>query len=214
LQEELNRAYKLCKRAAKGKACWSDVYALPNIANKNKHYMRLEFVAQSKEALELLVEWGEVCLPMMLTRFESDLPNLQVRAWSQHVLVKHESYAFACSMFIGLRFPHPEAGDKHQVDLRIPVVNFLEMMDRWPYKEHFKGQYDTKLQHVRRQELQQWWETYVGDESLEQKHLSDSQSDENMDRNGSQGLPQQHMLSSSRWSDSIDDYTDMCVECY
>jgi len=229
LQDELQRAYKLCKRVSKNQACWSDVYALPSIADKNKHYMRLEFVAHTKEALDLLLEWGEVCLPTLLTSFETEMPTVRVRAFSHRVMVQHESYAFACSMFIGLRFAHP-AGEQRQVDLRIPVVSFLEMLDKWPYKEVFAGQYDTTLQHLRRHELQEWWERHAprvsleqisdsqSDEngSMEQKQLccpvlSDSQSDENADGDDSQG--RRIRFTFPRWSDSIDE-EGTCVECY
>jgi hypothetical protein len=211
LQEELRRAYKLSKMVDKGKACWSDLYASPSIANKNKHYIRLEFLAQSKEALELLVEWGEVCLPTLLTKFESELPNVQVRAWSQRIMVRHERYAFSCNMFIGLRFARPEPGVQQQVDLRIPVVNFLEMLDKWPCKEYFVGQYDTTLQHLRRSELQEWWQAAVSDGSLEGKFAEDMYfSDELADGESSRTS----QLFASRWSDSIDEYTNMCVECH
>lgn len=229
LQEELQRAYKLCKRVTQGKASWSDVYALPSIANKNKHYMRLEFAAQTKEALDLLVEWGEVCLPTLLTTIEKTLPNIQARPWSHRMMVTtdNENNAFACSMFIGLRF---NKGVQQQVDMRIPVVSFLEMLDKWPCKEHFAGQYDTTLQHLRRHELQQWWERHAprvsleqisdsqSDEngSMEQKQLccpvlSDSQSDENADGDDSQG--RRIRFTFPRWSDTIDE-DGSCVECY
>lgn len=213
LQQELLRAYKLCKRVAKGQACWSDVYASPSIAQKNKHYMRLEFVAQSKEVLDLLVEWAQVCLPTLLTKFETELKDVQVRAWPQRIMIQHESYPFACSMFIGLRFTNTklEEGEQQKIDLRIPVVSFLDMLDRWPYKEYFAGQYDATLQHLRRHELQEWWETYVGNSSLDQKQMSDSQSDENCDKDSQGTTCSTKFL--PRWSDSIDD-EGLCVECY
>lgn len=216
LQEELRRAYKLSKMVDKGKACWSDLYASPSIANKHKHYIRVEFLAQTKECLDLLVEWGEVCLPIMLEKFEVELPKVQVRAWSQRVTVKHETYAFSCSMFIGLRFPHLEPGVQQQVDLRVPVVNFLEMLGKWQWKDYFVGQYDTTLQHFRRSELQQWWESAVGDGSLEQNQFfADEEglylSDEFADGQARQAASQMLAL---KWSDTVDEYTEMCVECY
>jgi hypothetical protein len=207
LQEELQRAYKICKKIAKNQACWSDLYALPSISKKRKHYLRLEFVAETQEALNLLVEWAEVCLPVLLTKFEMDLPHVQITSWSHCVHFQHETYAFACSMFIGLRFAHRNGDEKQDtIDLRIPIVSFLEMMDKWPHKEAFAGQYDTGLQHLRRHELQQWCDKYA----VEQKQLSDSQSDENMD---SKEPPEQTRLSLQRWSDGLDEFTGMCVEC-
>lgn len=210
LQEELQRAYKLSKRIAKGDVCWSDVYAMPNIAQKHKHYMRLEFVAQTKQALDLLVEWGQISLPTLLNKFESELPHVQTRVWSQPMPVQHESYAFACSIIIGLRFTRTEASKQLEFDLRVPTVGFLEMLDIWPYKDYFAGQYDLTVQHIRRHELQQWWKTYVGDSSLAPKQLSDSQSDENCDGTDYTGQVQ---LALPRWSDSIDE-NGMCIECY
>lgn len=214
LQEELRRAYKLSKLVNKGKACWSDLYVLPSIANKSKHYIRMEFLAQTKEALDFLVEWGEVCLPTLLTKLDSELPTVKVRAYSQHVIVQHEKYAFSCNMFIGIRFSQSEPGVQQQVDLRVPVVNFLEMLDKWPCKESFAGQYDFTLQHLRRSELQQWWDTAVGDGPLEQNNLLAEElclSDEIAEGEDSQASAQ---LLASRWSDSIDDCTNRCIECH
>lgn len=212
LQEELRRAYKLSKKMAKGQASWSDLYALPSVASKSKHYIRVEFLASSKEALDLLVEWGEACLPTLLTDFEQNFPNVQIRPWSQHVMAQHEVYAFSCNIFIGLRFPRPEAGVQQQIDLRVPVSNFLELLDRWPHKEYFAGQYDTMMQHLKRHELAQWWEACAGDSSLQKMQLSDSQSEEGVDSNSSQAQSSQSSL--PRWSDGIDEHTGIIVECY
>lgn len=211
LQEEIRRAYKLCKLVDKGKACWSDLYAPPSIANKHKHYIRLEFVAQTEEALELLVEWGEVCLPTLLDKFETDLPNVKVRVWSQHIASPHESYAFACNLFMGLHFAQKEAGAQQQVDLRIPMVGFLEMLDKWPYKEPFAGQYDITLQHLRRAELQQWWVDSINEGSSIQNRAA-VQSDESDDFTP-RASRESAQLNAWRWSDSVDEYTNMCVEC-
>lgn len=220
LQVELKRAYKICKRIGKGQSCWSDLYALPSISNKRKHYLRLEFVAQTQAALELLVEWGEVCLPVLLAKFEQELPNVQATAWSHQVAFQHESYAFACSMFIGLRFTHGKDQSQQTIDLRIPTVGFLEMMDMWPHKEHFAGQYDTMLQHMRREELQQWCEL-CSDKYEERKQLSNKDSDSQSDATTeSKEYPEQvnyigpAQFSLQRWSDGIDDYTGICGECY
>lgn len=212
LQEELRRAYKLSKMVDKGKARWSDLYALPNIANKHKHYICLGFLAQTKEALELLVEWGEVCLPTLLDKFETDLPNVQVRVWSQRITVQHKTYAFACNLFMGLHFVNKEAGGQQQVDLRIPVVTFLEMADKWPFKEQFAGQYDITMQHIRRAELQQWWQESIGDAVSIQNCAAveeGNESDELTPRASGEGA----QINAWRWSDSLDDDTNTCVVC-
>eukprot|EP00746_Dinoflagellata_sp_MGD_P158179 gnl/MRDRNA2_/MRDRNA2_86412_c0_seq1.p1 gnl/MRDRNA2_/MRDRNA2_86412_c0~~gnl/MRDRNA2_/MRDRNA2_86412_c0_seq1.p1 ORF type:complete len:617 (-),score=136.15 gnl/MRDRNA2_/MRDRNA2_86412_c0_seq1:324-2174(-) len=180
LQEELRRAYKICKKIVKSRGCWSELYALPNISRKRKHYLRLEFAAQTQQALNLLVEWGqEVCITALLAKFEKELPQVQVTAWSHWVACQHDNYSFACTMIIGLRFMREKGQPQQTIDLRIPVLSFLEMMDKWPYKEKFAGQYDTMLQHLRQPELQQWLELRSV-KDLASKELCDS-NEENMD---------------------------------
>merc|ERR1719265_1051691 len=111
---------------------------------------------------------------------------MQVTAWSHHVGFQHDSYKFACSMFIGLGFNHDKDGSQQTIDLRIPAVGFLEMMDKWPHKDYFAGQYDTTLKHLRRDELQQWCDA-CGDKFVEPKHLSDDSPNEIMDSKESPG---------------------------
>jgi poly(A) polymerase Pap1 len=158
LKKEFRRAFEKISLVEQQKAGWSDVYAPSKFFQQFRHFLRIDLLAKDEEAFASFAKWAEMNMGKLLEGFEGLEQNITVRPRPQRVSFQSPDFPISEAIFVGLGIRQEKAdraNDEKQVcfDLRVPVVQFVDAVSRWPDKERFQERYEMSVRHQRRKEL-------------------------------------------------------------
>jgi poly(A) polymerase len=162
LLEELKRGYEMVRNVEMQKATWSAVHDPHPFFTEFKYFLWVEVLAKTDEAYHKYSAWVESKLRILVMQLEL-VSGLVIHPNPiQYDLIHSEEdgdteWPFGCGMFIALSFSK-EGGayPGMMVEMRPAVTNFLNVVDAWPGKESFTGQFMLKLRRVSSAELPEY----------------------------------------------------------
>lgn len=165
IKKELWRAYKISQQIDIGKSKWGEISESVGFFSRHKHYLQFDFMAASEELLDSWCSWGRERMQDIVRIFEtvcSDVTTL--RPWPEWIEFEDPEWPHAKAVFFGL---HLHRGSEVQteiarksVDLREPIVKFLETIKAWPEAERHENHFELTIRHVRAAELGDWIENH------------------------------------------------------
>mmetsp|Transcript_74037 Transcript_74037/g.130844 ORF Transcript_74037/g.130844 Transcript_74037/m.130844 type:complete len:649 (+) Transcript_74037:79-2025(+) len=151
LTEEIARGFKVVEQVEKGKCSWGEVYKPLPFFSQHKHYLHIEVLAKSAQVFTKWEGWIESKLRQLVKQLEQ-IPSVEVRPWPNHLEFKDPEWPNAQAIFMGMTISKT-GGHGHSVDLRNPVIKFVEIINSWPDKVQCDGQCDMRVKHLLRRDL-------------------------------------------------------------
>jgi len=151
LTEEIARGFKVVEQVERGKCSWSEVYKPLPFFSQHKHYLHIEVLAKSAQVFTKWSGWIESKLRQLVKHLEQ-IPSVEVRPWPNHLDFKDPEWPHALAIFMGMTISKT-GGHSHSVDLRNPVVKFVEIINSWPDKVQCDGQCEMRVRDVLRRDL-------------------------------------------------------------
>eukprot|EP00397_Hematodinium_sp_SG-2012_P038273 GEMP01041608.1.p1 GENE.GEMP01041608.1~~GEMP01041608.1.p1 ORF type:complete len:550 (+),score=115.96 GEMP01041608.1:45-1652(+) len=149
---EMKRAEEIVQKIERGELKWQDLLTKLDFFSQHHHYIQVSIIAKSDELFRRWSGWIESKLRFLVKSLE---PMCDVRPWPNALDYDDDDYwPYAKAMFVGLKLPKKKDGEA--MDLRQPVVQFVEMIKSWSFMEEFEGQCDMRIAHMKRDNLPSW----------------------------------------------------------
>lgn len=159
LAKEFQRATKMSHHVHVGRTSWPAVVTKADFSNCHKYFLEFDFVAKDEGVLQKWMAWAKQCTNKLVRTFEATSKGtVTLRPWPDFLDFRDAEWPFARALFVGLRI---ERGDQPEqvrsfLDLREPVVRFLELVSTWPESERYVDRFDLLIKQVRNNDVQTW----------------------------------------------------------
>jgi len=162
-QRELQHGFLRTQQVELVLAQWEHVSSSPPFFQRYRHYLELNFMASSPAVFASWQSWGRQQTQNLVQLFEKTCSKVvTLRPWPACVDFKDASWPYACALFIGLQIERngndQNEGGKRCIDLREPIVRFLEAVSSWPEAGKNADQFELLIRHIRLADLKQWME--------------------------------------------------------
>lgn len=159
LLDEIRRGYEVVKRVESNTAEWAEVHEPLPFFSKFPHFLWLEILAKTEEVYQKFSGWVEsklrVLTKQLVERGMSIHPNPE--QYIVHLADKDAEWKLGCGMFIAMAFFKDLGASVGQcIDLREAPTKFVEVINEWPEKSTYDGQYLLRLKRVRQKELPEY----------------------------------------------------------
>jgi len=157
--QELRRAAKLAASRRRDQICSEHQFF-----QRYQHYVQFDFLASSQELMQKWLAWGRLQMKEFVQIVDSTLSEqVSVRPWPELFDFKHETWPFACAIFIGLVVKpedpaKPASGERRTIDLRDALPQFIEKVVALPEAQDHTKKLELIIRHVRPSMLQSWRE--------------------------------------------------------
>jgi len=176
LQKEFRRGYKIAHLVEIERARWCDVYAGARFFQHHRHYLEFDFMATSESILLEWLAWGQQQLQSLVQIFETSNAVVTVRPWPVWMEYRDADWPYSRAIFVGLHLersaegrpeanggsagaivqPQESSQQRRSLDLREPIVKFLEAIGVWSEAQRHANQFELLIRHLRLSELRQW----------------------------------------------------------
>jgi len=162
-QRELQRGFRMTQQVEHMRAQWEYVCSTARFFQRYRHYLEFDFMALNPAVFASWLAWGKQQMQNLVQLFESTSSKVvTIRPWPEWIDFMDAEWPHARALFVGLHLEcsgegHNE-GERRSVDLREPVVKFLEAVSSWAEAEKNQNQFELLIRHVRLSELKQWME--------------------------------------------------------
>jgi len=162
-QRELQHGFLRTRQVELERAQWEHVCSTPPFFQRYRHFLELDFMASSPAVFASWQSWGSRQTQNLVQLFENTCGKVvTLRPWPAWIDFKDASWPCACALFVGLQLERngddPNEGGKRSVDLREPIVRFLEAVSSWPDAGKNADQFELLIRHIRLADLKQWME--------------------------------------------------------
>lgn len=159
LAKEFHRATKMSHHVHLGRTSWPAVVTKADFSNCHKYFLEFDFMAKDEEVLHKWLAWAMQCTNKLVRTFEAtSKDSVTLRPWPELLDFQDAEWPFARALFVGLRIERSDQSENVRscLDLREPVVRFLEIVSVWPEGERYSDKFDLLIKQVRNNELQTW----------------------------------------------------------
>jgi len=163
LQKELQHGFRRTQQVELMRAQWENVCSTARFFQRYRHYLQLDFMASSPAVFASWLSWGRQQTQKLVQLFENTSSKVvTLRPWPEWIDFKDAEWPCARALFVGLHLERSgdgqNEGGRRSVDLREPIVKFLEAVSSWPEADKYANQFELLIRHVRLAELKQWME--------------------------------------------------------
>jgi len=159
LLEEFKRGSQVVREVELQKTQWSTVHEPFPFFTQYKHFLHLEALAKTEDVYQKYSGWVEAKLRILVMQLEvvggmHIHPNPAQYEMSPNDDGEASEWPHGCGMFVALNFSKETGAYQGQtVDLRPAISQFLSVIEAWPDKDNFHGQYHLKFRRIKAGEL-------------------------------------------------------------
>jgi len=162
-QRELQRGFRMTQQVELMRAQVEFVYSTARFFQRYRHYLEFDFMASNPAVFASWQAWGRQQMQNLVQLFESTSSKVvTLRPWPEWIDFMDAEWPHSRALFVGLHLERSgegqNEGGRKSIDLREPLVKFLEAVSSWPEAPKYENQFELLIRHVRLSELKQWME--------------------------------------------------------
>lgn len=130
--EEFHLANKVTSLIEEGKTTWNDLFEPIDFFAQFNHFLKVEVLASTSSDFE---DWSGFILSKLRILFYDNLGDLKpspyVRVLPEEIKINDSKFQYSVAYYAGLKFYKQNTAESGKsVDLRIPVLKFIEMIHK------------------------------------------------------------------------------------